>query len=319
MDFGLTFGHRGATGNPDGIAARAQQADKLGFAYLGMPDHIVFPRQTDSRYPYRADGKHPSTSSGYCLDQLACLSFVAALTQKVRLLTSVMVVPHRHPVLAAKTLTTVDVLSKGRLTVGVGVGWLEEEMAVLGGPPYAQRGAASDTYIRTFKKLWADDGASIAGETWVDTESLNFEPKPVQRPGPPIWVGGEGKAARRRVAQLGDAWYPVIYNPKERLDTPKAFADALADVRQQTAAAGRDPSAIDVAVYANSMSIGEERKNPEGKRLAFTGTAANIVEDVQAYAEAGARHILVGFEASDLQLALDRTAQFATDIMAKCK
>jgi probable F420-dependent oxidoreductase len=319
MDFGLTFGHRGATGRPEGIAARAQQADKLGFAYLGMPDHIVFPRQTGSRYPYKADGKHPSTSTGYCLDQLACLSFVAALTQNVRLLTSVMVVPHRHPVLAAKTLTTVDVLSKGRLTVGVGVGWLEEEMAVLGGPPYAQRGAASDAYIRTFKQLWADDGAPTSGDTWVDVEGLNFEPKPVQRPGPPIWVGGEGKAARRRVAQLGDAWFPVIYNPKERLDSPAAFAEALADVHRQTEAAGRDPAAIDVAVYANSLSLGEERKNPEGKRLAFTGSAADIIEDVQGYAAAGARHIIVGFEASELQKALDQTEAFATQIMTKCK
>ena len=316
MDFGITLGPRGATGTPEGLAARAQQADRLGFAYLGIPDHIVFPRQSSSRYPYNAEGKHPSIASGYCLEQLACLSFVAALTHKVRLLTSVLVVPHRPAILAAKMLATIDVLSKGRLTVGVGVGWLAEEMSALGGPPYDKRGVASDAFIAAFRALWTKDDPRGDG-TYVKFDGLIFEPKPVQRFGPPIWVGGEGAAARRLVARLGDGWYPSIRNPKEQLYRPEAFAAALADVHREAEAIGRDPGEIDVAVYANGMSLGVARKAPDNRRVAFTGSAGEIAEDACAFAKAGVRHILVGFESNDLQQALDHTEAFARDVIAQ--
>lgn len=316
MDFGITLGPRGATGTPEGLAARAQQADRLGFAYIGIPDHIVFPRQSSSRYPYNADGKHPSIVSGYCLEQLACLSYVAALTHKVRLLTSVLVIPHRPAILAAKTLATIDVLSKGRLTVGVGVGWLAEEMSALGGPPYKERGVASDAFIAGFRELWTKDDPSGDG-TYVKLDGLVFEPKPAQRSGPPIWIGGEGPAARRRVARLGDGWYPSIRNPKEQLDQPEVFAAALADVHREAEKHGRDPAAIDVAVHVNSMSIGAGRKDADGRRVAFTGSAAEIADDARAFAKAGVRHILVGFESNDLQQALDHTEAFARDVIAK--
>lgn len=316
MDFGITLGPRGATGTPDGLAARAAQADSLGFAYLGIPDHIVFPRSSASQYPYNADGKHPSIGTGYCLEQLTCLAFVAALTRKIRLLTSVLVVPHRPAILAAKTLATIDVLSKGRLTVGVGVGWLAEEMAALGAPPFAKRGAASDAFISGFRELWTKDNPRGDG-TFVNLDGLIFEPKPVQRSGPPIWVGGEGKAARRRAGRLGDGWYPTVRNPRERLDRPEVFAAALAEVRREAEAAGRDPSGIDVAVYANSLSLGMARENADGDRLVFTGSAAQIVDDVGAFVRAGARHIIVGFESNDLQQSLDLTEAFASSVMAK--
>lgn len=316
MDFGITLGPRGATGNPTGLTARAQQADRLGFTYLGMPDHIVFPRHSSSHYPYNADGKHPSIGTGYCLEQLSCLSYVAALTQNVRLLTSVLVVPHRPAILAAKTLATIDVLSRGRLTVGIGVGWLAEEMSALGGPPYAKRGTASDAFIAGFRSLWSEDNPRGDG-TFVKLDGLVFEPKPPQKGGPPIWVGGEGAAARRRAGRIGDGWFPTVRNPRERLDRADLFAAALADVRREAAAAKRDPASIDVAVYANSLSVGPALKNADGERMAFTGSAAQIVDDVGAYARAGARHIIVGFESNDLQWSLDHTEAFARDVMAK--
>lgn len=316
MDFGITFGPRGAAGTPEGLSARATQADRLGFAYLGIPDHIIFPKQSSSRYPYNAEGKHPSIGTGYCLDQLACLSYIAALTSKIRLLTSVMVVPHRHPVLAAKTLGTIDVLSKGRLTVGIGVGWLAEEIAALGGPPYNKRGAASDAYIAAFRQLWTSDDPRGDG-TFVNLDGLVFEPKPVQKGGPPIWVGGEGKAARRRAGRIGNGWFPTLRNPNEPIDRPETFAAALADVRREAEAAGRDPGAIDVAIYANSMNLGAAIKGPDGRRVTFTGSATDIIEDAQTFAKLGARHILVGFESNDLQRSLDLTEAFAKEVMAK--
>lgn len=316
MDFGINFGPRGAAGTPEGLAALAQSADRLGYAYVGVADHIVFPKSSASRYPYAVDGKHPSNVSGYALEQLSCLAYLAGITRNVRLLTSVMVVPHRHPILAAKVLATIDVLSRGRMTVGVGVGWLEEEMAALGGPAYKQRGVASDAYIRAFRELWSSAEPKGDG-TFAKIDGLLFEPKPVQKAGPPIWVGGEGAAARRRAGRLGDGWYPSIRNPKDRLDRPEAFAAGLADVRREAQAAGRDPARIDVTVFANGLSLGAARQDEMGMRSCFTGSADEIAEDVRAYAAAGARHCVIGFESNDLSFALDRIEAFARDVMPK--
>jgi probable F420-dependent oxidoreductase len=318
MDFGINFGPRGAAGTPEGLAALAQAADRLGYSYVGVADHIVFPRRSDARYPYAADGKHPSNVTGYALEQLSCLAYLAGITRNVRLLTSVMVVPHRHPILAAKVLATIDVLSHGRMTVGVGVGWLEEEMAALGGPPYKQRGAASDAYIRAFRELWSSPDPKGDG-TYAKLDGLMFEPKPVQRPGPPIWVGGEGAAARRRAGRLGDGWYPSIRNPNEPLDRPEKFVAALASVRKEAEAAGRDPAKIDVCLFANSLSLGTARQDADGRRSSFTGTADEIAEDARAYAAAGVRHLIIGFESNDLSFALDRIEAFARDVMPKLK
>lgn len=314
MDFGLNLGPRGAAGTPDGLAALAQRAERLGYAYIGIADHIVFPRQSSSRYPYNVDGKHPSNVTGYCLEQLSCLSYLAGMTQHIRLLTSVMVVPHRPPVLTAKVLSTIDVLSRGRLTVGVGVGWLAEEMAALGSPPYEQRGAASDAYIAAFRELWTSDDPRGDGP-FAKLDGLVFAPKPVQRSGPPIWVGGEGAAARRRAARTGDGWYPSIRNPAAQLDRPEAFAAALADVRGQAEAAGRDPAAIDVAVYANSLSLGVARTDDQGRRVTFTGSVEDIAADCRDFATAGARHLVIGFESNDLAQSLDIVEAFARDVV----
>ena len=314
MDFGITFGPRGATGTPEGLAARAQQADRLGFAYVGIPDHVVFPRETNSRYPYSANGAHPSKTSGTCLEQMTVLAYIAALTRNVRLLSSVLVVPHRPAILAAKMLASIDVLSHGRLTVGVGVGWLAEEINALGAMPFATRGAGTDAFIAIYRQLWGSD-APRGDTAGARLDGLVFEPKPVQRPGPPIWVGGEGAAARRRAGRLGDGWYPTIRNPREPLDRPELFAAALAEVHAHARAAGRDPSGIDVAVYANSLGFKAERTDKDGRRVAFTGSAEAIADDARAFAKVGARHILVGFESTDLAQSLDQVEQFARDVM----
>ncbi len=314
MDFGLNIGPRGAAGTPDGLLALATKAEQMGFAYVGIPDHIVFPKSSESRYPYNVDGKHPSNVTGYALEQLSCLTWLAGQTKTVRLLTSVMVVPHRHPILTAKILATLDVLSRGRLTVGVGVGWLEEEITALGAATFRQRGAASDAFIRAFHELWRSADPKGDG-TFARLDGLVFEPKPVQKPHPPIWIGGEGAVARRRVAQLGDGWYPLIRNPQVPLDRPETFKAALADVHAQVAAVGRDPGSIDIAVYANGLSLGQARKDADGRRTSFTGSADEIADDARAFVAAGAKHIMIGFESNDLNHSLDRIEAFAMDVM----
>ena len=317
MDFGLHLGTRGAAAHPDNLARIARHADGLGLACLGFSDHVVIARQIDSRYPYNETGDWPGVATGFCLEQLSCLAYAAAITEKIRLLTSVMVIPHRPAVLTAKTLATVDVLSKGRVTVGVGVGWMREEMAALGSAPeFESRGAASNEYIRAFRTLWTESNPSFSGKH-VRFGNIMFEPKPVQRPGPPIWIGGEGIAARRRVAALGDGWYPTIRNPNEPLDDPVRFKTALADMHAHSRDAGRDPASIDVAIFAPGYSLGAPAKNRDGGRMTFTGTADEIASDARAFRDAGVRHINIGFESSDLSDVLRKLDQFVAEVVPK--
>lgn len=315
MDLGLHLGTRGAAASPDGLTALAQRADELGYAYLGFSDHIVFTRTSDSIYPYSASGAHPVSGSGFCLEQLTCLTYAAAVTKRIRLLTSVMVVPHRPAILAAKVLATADILSKGRVTVGVGTGWLAEEMAALGSPPYDKRGAATNEYIAAFRTLWQDAEPLLDGAHVKIAKGVVFEPKPPQQPGLPIWVGGEGAVARRRAGRLGDGWYPTIRNPREPLDTPQAFGKALADVRAQAEQAGRDPAGLDIAVFAPGASLGKALQHRDGRRVAFSGSAEQIIEDALGYKAQGARHLVVNFEGDDVAQALDRVQAFGEQVM----
>ncbi|MEZ5817458.1 MAG: TIGR03619 family F420-dependent LLM class oxidoreductase [Hyphomicrobiaceae bacterium] len=317
MDFGLHLGTRGAAAHPDNLARIAKHADDLGLSYLGFSDHVVIARSIDSKYPYNETGDWPGVATGFCLEQLSCMAYAAAITQRIRLLTSVMVVPHRPPVLAAKTLATIDVLSKGRVTVGVGVGWMREEIEALGSaPPFERRGAASNETIRAFRTMWTQADPTFDG-SFVKVRNIMFEPKPVQRPGPPIWVGGEGVAARKRAAALGDGWYPTIRNPNEPLDDPVRFASALADVRRHAHAAGRDPAGIDVAIFAPNYVLGQPQKARDGGRMTFTGSAEDIASDARAFRDAGVRHVNIGFESADLDDVLAKLDAFATTVVPK--
>ena len=211
---------------PDNIIPIAKKADELGFAVMMFPDHIVLPNEVDSPYPYTHSGIFPSTDTNEASVQLTMFAFLAGQTESIRLVTSVMIVPHRPPVLTAKILSTIDILSKGRVTVGVGVGWLEKEFEALQTPPFAERGAVTDEYIRIFKKLWTSDSPSFEGK-YCSFSDLSFLSKPVQKPHPPIWVGGESRRALRRAAKLGDGWQPTWTNNQFPLATPEQLAAAM--------------------------------------------------------------------------------------------
>ena len=315
MKFGVHFGSRGVAGDPDTLKAVAQKAEALGYEHFGMSDHVIVATEVMSAYPYSKTGKFFAQDTGISLEQVTALSFVAAATQRIRLLTSVLVLPHRHPVLAAKMLATVDVLSKGRLTAGVGVGWMAEEIALLGGPPFAKRATASDEYIEAFRELWTAEAPARRG-SYAAFDKLLFAPKTAQQPHAPIWVGGEAKGARRRAGRLGDGWYPVAANPRLPLDTPDLYGDALADVRGEAERAGREPDAITGALLAITCRIGPEQEGREGGRLAFTGSAHAIVDDIGRFAERGLRHFLIGGDGGDLQATSERLEQFAAEVMA---
>jgi probable F420-dependent oxidoreductase len=287
----------------------------LGLAHFALSDHVVIPSRVDSRYEYHESGNWPAADTGFCLEQLTTLSYVAALTKRIRLLTSVMVLPYRPPLLTAKMLATADVLSGGRVTAGVGVGWMAEEMAALGTPPFERRGAVSDEYIAAFRALWSDAAPAARGE-FVAFDGILFEPKPMQK-NLPIWVGGEGPAARRRAGRLGDGWYPVARTSSVDLDTPALYREAADQVCAAAEKAGRDPGAIAFALYVPWYRIGPARERSDGSRLRFTGSVDEVAADAAEFRDAGLDHLIVGFETESLEDAKDRVEQFATEVAGR--
>src|SRR5215472_8171185 len=210
MHYGFYLPTRGQTTTLDDIDTLVQHGEAYGFHAVMIADHIVFPTDIQSPYPYTVSGAFPG--HGDAMEQLTLMAFVAAKTTTLRLVSSVMIVPYRNPVITAKMLATIDVLSRGRLTVGVGVGWLREEFEAVGAASFERRGAVTDEYVRIFKTLWTKSPASYAGE-FYQFDSLRCLPQPLQKPHPPIWIGGHSAAALRRVARLGDGWHPVGANP----------------------------------------------------------------------------------------------------------
>ncbi|HZX85706.1 MAG TPA: TIGR03619 family F420-dependent LLM class oxidoreductase, partial [Reyranella sp.] len=206
MRYGFYLPTRGPTATRADILRLAREGERLGLHSAMIADHIVFPVESESPYPYTLDGKHPGT--GDALETFSILGVVAGATEKLRLVTSVLVLPYRNPVLTAKMVASLDVLSGGRVTLGVGVGWLKEEFEALDSPDFERRGAVTDEWIAIFKQLWSRSPASFDGKFYKYTD-IRCEPFPLQKPHPPIWVGGHSKAALRRTARHGDGWHPV--------------------------------------------------------------------------------------------------------------
>ena len=230
MEFGFGVPSRGPLASLENLVALAQKGEELEFDIISVSDHVVVPNSIDSTYPYNESGEFTSSVDGEYMEQLITIGYLAGVTSSIKLLTSVMVLPHRSPVLTAKMLATVDVLSQGRLIVGCGVGWMREEFEAIGAPPFEERGAVGNEYLRVFKELWTSDSPSFDGD-YCSFSNISFAPKPVQQPHPPLWIGGESPPALRRAGQLGDAWYPICSNPRfsgrhfrpaRRLHVPRA-------------------------------------------------------------------------------------------------
>ncbi len=321
MDFGFFLPTRGPLATPEGLRTLARRGEDLGFDLIGVPDHIVIPTSIAPHYPYSDSGEFPGGGAGDCLDQLALLAFLAGQTSKVRLLTSIMVVPHRPAVLAAKMLATVDVLSGGRLIVGCGVGWMREEFEAIGAPPFDERGAVVNEYIRAFRELWTSAAPSFEGK-YVQFSDISFLPQPIQEPHPPIWIGGESAPAMKRAARLGDGWYPIGSNPRYPLDTLERYGDALARLRQYAEQSARDPAEITLAYCAlrwRGSGYGADRPGTgaaaaAGGRLLLTGAPDQVAGDIAALEDLGLRYLMLNFQSPGLEETLERMAQFAEDV-----
>jgi probable F420-dependent oxidoreductase len=311
MDFGFYLPSSGPTARPEPLAEIARRGDRLGFHCMVAGDHILVPKTINSPYPYTVGGEFPSGASGEFLEQLTLLTFLAGITTNIRLVPSVMIVPYRNPLLAAKILATLDVLSNGRLTLGVGVGWMEEEFLALDAPPFAERGAVTDEYLMAFKELWTSDNPTFNGK-YYQFSDISFLPRPVQKPHPPIWVGGQSRRAIRRAAQLGNGWHPVGAIPAAPLE-PEELAQGLVTLNRYAERAERDPGEIEVAMKAPLYDPGT---NPDGVRRRFSGEPEQILQDVQTYTDVGVTHTIFDIRSSDLNQTLDRMAWFAEEIIA---
>ncbi|MBM3518088.1 MAG: TIGR03619 family F420-dependent LLM class oxidoreductase [Alphaproteobacteria bacterium] len=316
MDYGFSLPTGGPLANPDDIRALVERGEALGFGHVLVPDHIIIPKRIGSTYPYSESGRFTGSVVGECLEQLCYLAFVAAISKRLRLLTSVMVLPHRSAVMAAKMLATIDVLSGGRLTVGCGVGWMAEEFAEIGAPPFAERGRVSDEYIAAFRELWTAEAPRFAGQ-YVNFKDIWFTPKPVQKPGPPIWIGGESDAALRRAARAGDGWYPIGSNPQYPLYTLAMVKAAVERVRRYAAEARRDPATLDLAYWSTWYDEDNARSLASGERYLLTGGAADVAADIQGLGELGFRHVFVNVQVPERARMLARLDRFAAEVMAR--
>src|SRR5258708_18534423 len=250
MEFGFNLPNSGKLATPEIMSRIAREGEALGYDYLTVTDHVVLPDMAEPGYPYSESGAYYSTDSAHRHEMLTLAAYLAGLTSRLRLVLAVLVVPYRPAVLAAKMLATIDVLSGGRLTVGIGAGWLKAEFDAVVTTPFAERGAVTDEYIAAFRTLWTERNPTIAGR-YVTVDGLLLEPKPVQTPHPPIWVGGESPASLRRAARIGDAWYPIGTNNQHLLDTLPRYEAGVARLRQLTAAAGRAADAVGLVYPVN--------------------------------------------------------------------
>ncbi|HEY8516517.1 MAG TPA: LLM class F420-dependent oxidoreductase [Candidatus Binatia bacterium] len=231
---------------PEQLVPVAKRAEELGFESVWVAEHLVFPTRFASRYPYTADGVPPIQPSTPLLDPLLVLAQVAAVTSRIRLGTNVYLPALRHPLHVARLGTTLDVLSGGRLSLGIGVGWLEEEFRAVG-VDFARRGALTRECVAALRCLWSEDEPEFHGRTW-SFGPVKFEPKPVQKPHPPLLLGGESEAALRRAAQIGDGWYGVRH-------TPESAAAVVGRLRALREEAGRSALPFEITVGPSADSL----------------------------------------------------------------
>jgi probable F420-dependent oxidoreductase len=278
MKVGFALGNIGPIGTAESVRNIAQRAEALGYDSLWTVERLLWPVNPQTPYPATPDGLLPEEYK-HVLDPLDSLTYAAAVTEKVALGTSVLDMPYYNPVVLARRLTTLDVLSKGRLRVGLGLGWSKDEMQA-SGAVIGQRGAMAEEFIQVLKTIWTSNPAEFHGKFYQVPKSY-IEPKPVQKPHPPIYLAAFAPAALNRLARLADGWNPV--------GIPIAgMQQMFGAIRQMAKEAGRDPSTLALVVRANLLISGE----PLGKdRTLFSGSLEQIKDDLASCKEMGAHEV----------------------------
>jgi len=299
----------GPTASPAALRTLTQQAEAVGFDAVWFADHIIIPRHVQSFYPYAADGASPFAPDEPFYEPLSVLNFLAGCTQRIRLGTHVLIIPYRNPVLTAKILATVDVLSGGRLILGAGVGWMAEEFQALGVSTYAERGAVTNEYLRLFKELWTQERPHFQGKYYQLSE-VGFQPKPVQKPHPPIWIGGHSAPALRRVATLGDGWMPIGLRPHPLLE-PAEIEGKIARLRALTRQAGRPEDAVTISFTAPVAFT----KTSGTDRALLQGRPDEIAADLRQYQALGVQNFNINLPVGSVSAQQEVMEQFVTEVV----
>jgi len=294
---------------PDQLRSVAQRAEDLGYDHVWVSDHIILPKKVDSFYPYAEDGVASFRPDEPYFEPLAALNFIAGCTQRIRLGTHVLIIPYRNPVLTAKILSSLDVLSGGRVILGAGVGWMEEEFQAMGLDTYKERGAVTDEYLQLYKELWTSENPSFDGK-YYQLSGSGFEPKPAQKPHPPIWIGGHTGPAIRRAAKYGDGWMPIGLRPPAILD-PEELGGKIARLRKATVEAGRPEDAV-----ALTFSTGVVFNDAAGsERPMMQGRPEQIAADIRQYQDLGVSNFIIGLQGNSVPELQENMERFSREVM----
>jgi len=276
----------------------ALRCEELGFDSIWISDHVILPNKYKGRF------------SDILYDPLVLLASLAASTKRINLGTSVLILPYRNPIIVAKMVSTLDMLSDGRVIFGVGPGWMKEEFDTIG-IPFNDRGRRTNEYIKIFKELWNNDEPNFKGEFYNFSE-IKFYPKPLQKPHPPIWIGGNSNKAIRRAIQLGDGWHPVWFGPDEMLEKINLL-------RKHAIDAGRslDNFTFSIRNRLRILKKGEKMRDDSTKwrgdlTFQFYGTTQEIIKYVEQFKNIGVSHIVFDIDVRD-----DREMFYTLDIFLK--
>jgi probable F420-dependent oxidoreductase len=274
MLFGFNLPQIGPAANLSSIVNAAKRAESLGYDSLWVTERLLYPIKPSIPYAWSADGSFPEAYKRV-LDPLEVLTFAAAQTTRVKLATSVLDIPYYNPVTLARRLTTLDVLSAGRLRIGLGQGWSPDEH-IAAGASMKERGPRADEFIKVLKAIWTTDPVEFHGKYFHVPKSI-IQPKPVQKPHPPIYLAANSPSALKRAATLADGWNPVAVP----IDGLKQITSQLKNMVRE---AGRKPEDFKVVLRAN-LNITQE---PVGKdRWMFSGILEQIGEDIAALRNLG--------------------------------
>jgi probable F420-dependent oxidoreductase len=285
MRIGVSLPNVGLDHGKETLLPVAQAAERLGFDSVWVAHHVVLPYERESQYPYQRSGTEVAMSPGMqWLDPIVTLSMIAGVTERVRLGTSVFVLPYRDPVTLASELAALDVISDGRLVFGVGVGWMREEFEAIGVPP-DQRGARADEHLAALKTLWTEDPASFEGR-FTSFSNIVLATTPRTEGGPPIWIGGNTEPALRRALRHGSGWHGF-----------EVFPEEIPELRERLAALGdelgRDPDELELSTARGLMPPGREEESFIPERRMLGGSAEQIVDELGQYHEAGVEMVLI--------------------------
>ena len=290
MQIGCHLPTQGPVATREALMTFCRKAEEHQMASLWVSDHVVFPSTGNSNYP---SGRFPHAQQTPYLEPVAVLAAAAMCTERARLGSSVFILGHRNPVVMAKMLTTLDTLSNGRLICGVGVGWWREEFAALG-IPFEARGRRSNEILRVFKALWTEEQPTFEGE-FYRFSNIGFAPKPVQKPHPPLWIGGHSRGALRRAVALGDGWHASAQPPEQ-------MREHLEHLRQIAEQAGRPFDTLDLSLR---LPLRAE---------ALQGSQQAIIDQYCAYKALGLSHLAIDFRRDELSQMLEVLELVATEI-----